>query len=34
MSTNNFKIKQKACEMWNLIGFFPLLFGEHLFHWK
>ena len=29
-SNTTFKIKQTACEMWNLIRLFPLLFGEHI----
>ena len=30
ISSTTFKIKQIACEMWNLTGLFPLLFGEHI----
>ena len=30
ISNTTFKIKQTACEMWNLIRLFPLLFGEHI----
>ena len=30
ISNTTFKVKQTACEMWNLIRLFPLLFGEHI----
>ena len=30
ISNTTFKIKQTACEMWNLIRLFPLLFGQHI----
>ena len=30
IADTTFKIKQTACEMWNLIRLFPLLFGGHI----